>query len=55
MTNREKLQNMSNEELGKFLGTSNNFCEICAFKETCTLISDCVKGITEWLESEVEE
>ena len=58
-TNRQKLNNMNNEELAAFLDDLS--CESCCVfgaaenKDKCYACSDCRQGILEWLESEVKE
>lgn len=56
MTNREKLNAMSNKELARFFVKSGAGCGMCAFEfnsENC-LTRNCVQGFKNWLESEVE-
>lgn len=53
MTNREKLNEMSNKELSELMGYT---CQICPYHHaTCNHYSDCAEGVMEWLESEVDE
>lgn len=55
MTNRDELNNMTNEELSEFIATSFIKCAYCVYKnDSCELLK-CTDGITEWLESEMEE
>lgn len=55
MTNREKLNNMSNEELAQFLGYITE-CEFCPTADTCTSGENgrCDDSFCKWLESEAE-
>ena len=60
MTNREKLNAMSNEELAtKMYQRLESFytCGVCYYHQVnkCTLTNHCIDGILEWLESEAEE
>ena len=53
-TNRERINNMTNEELAKLLGS----CSFCIFIniDCCGNNDyDCKDGILKWLESESEE
>lgn len=54
MTNRDKLNGMSNEELAKILG-EREVCECCAAGQYECGYVDCRIKIEEWLESEVEQ
>ena len=58
ITNREKLNKMTNEELAEMLGKHD--CEYCIYRdidcyrphdEEC----DCTQGILQWLNQESEE
>lgn len=55
MTNREWLENLSDEELAETL----DFCTVCARKNTrfcCDNIEKtCSKGVQEWLQQEHKE
>ena len=57
MTNREwlmeQMQNISDEELGDFLGCMK--CEMCAGGNSFTCDSNCGEGIGRWLKSEHKE
>ena len=54
MTNRDKLNNMSNEEFADFLDDRRNFCyDYCIYKDACECCdyfnTEC---FIKWLESE---
>ena len=54
ITNRDKINGMSNEELAKLINDPRIECKCClAFYEEEYPCDDCRKGIAEWLESEV--
>ena len=60
MTNRERIDNMSNVELSKFI--TKTFIVTCMenacafrFDDSCGNKDCCAKGVLRWLESEVEE
>jgi hypothetical protein len=62
VTNREKLNNMSNEELATLLEEIKRklFCNGCVAREYCVPIphyefTGCKNVIEEWLEQEAEE
>ena len=55
MTNREKLAQITNDELAQII--VDNMCKMCVFEYAsigCRNYS-CKEDILEWLESEVEE
>ena len=56
MTNYEKIKAMSVEEMAEFLNKGAN-CVVCKCWDYCLGDGscDCLKGITKYLESEVEE
>lgn len=55
ITNRDKINKMTNEELAKFfLYTDDNRCRICS-KKDLYLCNDCEEGITQWLNEECED
>lgn len=55
MTNREKINNMSNDELSLFIFALLD-CDCCKFAGKCELINkECTELWCEWFESEVEE
>mgnify|MGYP004685064537 CR=1 FL=1 len=59
-TNREKLNNMSNEELAEFLFTEmliKSCCRYCIHNDLDCFSGNsiCQKGILQWLEQESEE
>ena len=51
-TNREKLNQMSNEELARWLGWIIN-CKLCPCK--CDMYKKCTGNILQWLNLESEE
>ena len=53
MTNREKLAQMSNEELGEFICRQHTFCVNCIAQDICR--TNNVNGARVWLEDEAEE
>ena len=60
MTNREKINNMSNVELSNFIcETFMETCieSVCTFKFNDTNCNKycCAEGVLRWLEQEVEE
>ena len=59
MTNREKINQMSNEELAILLGKQNSvYCGDCVafgYDMLCCDLKECKKVIEKWLESEVKE
>lgn len=56
MTNRDKLNQMSNKELSRFLGIYNG-CKFCIVKKSnmCYATKSCRECWEIWLESEAEE
>ena len=53
MTNREKLAQMSNEELAEFICEHHTFCVNCIAQDICGWNNN--NGARIWLESEAEE
>lgn len=57
-TNRDKINNMTNEELAKLFNFDTPACYKCIYKNKsnkfCAKNNLCVKGIAKWLESEAE-
>ncbi len=59
MTNREKFEQMSNEELVKFLVSfKENYCCDCVAYDYCVntphyVFAECKKVLEKWLEQEV--
>lgn len=52
MTNREWLENLSDEELAETL----DFCAVCAYRDVRFCNNNiCSKGITQWLREEHKE
>lgn len=56
MTNREKLNEMSNREIALLLVENDCACNLCAYRdlEDCGGCG-CVQGYEKWLESEAEQ
>ena len=57
MTNRDKINKMTNEELAqKILGNTNYHCVYCEYHNTpvCSKGADCIEGIKDWLDEEAE-
>ena len=52
MTNRERLAQMSNEELAEFICRQHTFCVNCVGQNECCYNAN---GAKAWLESEAEE
>lgn len=55
MTNREKLAQMSNQELAVFICTKHKSCTNCIGREYCVWGAGHGNGVLAWLESEAEE
>lgn len=57
MTNREKLANMTNEELAEIfaMSSSTKSCKYCRYKGSNCEDLTCYNGILQWLEQESEE
>ena len=52
MTNREWLENLSDEELAETL----DFCTVCSYRDVRFCNNNiCSKGITQWLREEHKE
>lgn len=54
MTNREKLNAMSNEELARYFAERCT-CDFCVFRNQKCADCECQEGIQTWLESEAKE
>ena len=54
-TNREKLNQISNEELAKNLATSSSSCKYCRYEGSDCTDFTCYSGILQWLNQESEE
>ena len=54
-TNREKLNQISNEELAKTLATSSISCKYCKYEGSNCDDVTCYSGILQWLNQESEE
>ena len=56
MTNFEKIKNMSIEEMAKkIFDKVEEGCRYCSQRKCSPMGQDCIGGIVEWLNSEVEE
>ena len=53
MTNRDKINEMSNIELAKILDKIG--CDFCTFRDKSSCSAKCIEGVEQWLESEVNE
>ena len=53
-TNREKLNQMSNEELAKILSMSSWSCKYCKYESFDCDDFTCYSGILQWLNQESE-
>ena len=53
-TNREQLNQMSNEELARFI-TLYTDCSYCCAKSKCTPDGSCLTTFIKWLNQESEE
>ena len=53
MTNRDKINALSNKELAKILNRLD--CSFCIFKEVSHCSGTCLEGVEQWLNTEVEE
>ena len=60
-TNREKLNQMSNEELAEIMGDIDTSCDFCAYadisrEKICSKPrgEKCIDGILQWLQQESE-
>lgn len=56
-TNRERINNMTNEELAHIFVGSNYIpiCKYCVYDRRCDTDSSCYDGILQWLNQESEE
>ena len=54
-TNREKLNQISNEELAKNLATSSSSCKYCKYEGSDCTDFTCYSSILKWLNQECEE
>ena len=54
-TNREKLNQMSNEEFAEILAMSSNPCKYCKYADSGCYDSTCLNGILQWLNQESED
>lgn len=55
MTNREKLAQMSNQEIANYLCSLHIGCSNCIGYKMCECGGGHGNGIKKWLESEIEE
>ena len=53
-TNREKLNQMSNEEFAEILATSSSSCKYCKYEGSDCTDFTCYSGILQWLNQESE-
>lgn len=53
MTNADRIRNMTDEELAKFLAF-NTHCEECCWQNHCLPNGSCKQKHLEWLQSEAE-
>lgn len=53
-TNREKLNNMTNEELADIFSMCPHIkvCDYCIYNKKCSREIQCYEGILKWLNSE---
>ena len=54
-TNREKLNQMTNEELAEILARSSRSCKYCKYEDFDCTDFTCYSGILQWLNQESEE
>ena len=54
-TNREKLNQMSNEKFAEILAMSPMACKYCKYENSGCYNSTCLNGILQWLNQESEE
>lgn len=54
MTNGDRIRQMSNEELAKFINYTSS-CRVCAIGDTEKCNAMCITNITAYLDMEVEE
>ena len=54
MTNAEKIRNMSDEELAKFLSNKLNCYDCDALLNPCNMALPCQQNYLNWLQSEVK-
>ena len=55
MTNRDKINALSNIELAGFLGRDGTNCSLCIYKNKDRRDKSCAFGIKAWLEMESDE
>lgn len=53
MTNRERLRQMTDEELAEFIARRTD-CDYCDFPCEGTYMVDCIKKHYDWLKAEAE-
>lgn len=55
MTNKERLNQMTDEELARFIARNEEIvCDGCSSKE-CHIKEDCIPHIIKWLNSDVNK
>ena len=55
MTNFEKIKNMTVGEMAEWLQDGINECNCCTYGLNLACSDNCIYGIKQWLESEVQE
>ena len=55
MTNREKINNMSNQEMAEYICGSYADCGCCPGYDYCDKNGTPANGIVKWLEAKAEE
>jgi len=55
MTNREKINNMTNQEIAEYICSSYADCGCCPGYNYCDKNGTPANGIVKWLEAEAEE
>ena len=55
ITNRERINAMSNEELAEILAMSSRSCKYCKYEGSDCTDFTCYSGILQWLNQESEK
>ncbi len=55
MTNFEKIKNMTVGEMAEWLQDGINECNCCTYGLNFACSDNCIYGIKQWLESEVDD
>lgn len=55
MTNREKINNMTNQEIAEYICSSYADCGCCPGYNYCNKNGKPANGVVKWLEAEAEE